>query len=74
MDTTKEKTHGIYRDTSAISQGLKSVMATGKNWDNLNNSQKDALEMIAVNIGRILSGKIGFARDSGIHRRRIIHQ
>jgi len=60
MDTTKEKTHGNYRDTASISQGLKAVMASGKNWDNLNNSQREALEMISVKVSRILSGDANF--------------
>jgi len=63
MDTTKQKTHGNYRDTANISQTLKGVMATGKNWDVLNNMQRESLEMIAVKIARILSGDQNF-RDT----------
>jgi len=31
MDTTKQKTHGDYKNTATISQALKGVMLAGKN-------------------------------------------
>ena len=65
MDKTKEKSHGDYRMTAEMSQNLKSTMSTGKNWEKLNNSQREALEMIAVKIARILSGDANF-RDHWI--------
>ena len=60
MDTTKQKTHGDYKNTANISQALKGVMATGKNWDALKDTQREALELIAMKIGRILSGDQNF--------------
>jgi len=56
MDTTKQKTHGNYRDTANISQALKGVMSVGKNWAALKDTQREALELIAMKIARILSG------------------
>jgi hypothetical protein len=56
MDTTKQKTHGNYRDTANISQALKGVMSIGKNWEALKDTQREALELIAMKIARILSG------------------
>jgi len=56
MDTTKQKTHGNYRDTANISQALKGVMSVGKNWEALKDTQREALELIAMKIARILSG------------------
>jgi hypothetical protein len=56
----REKTHGNYRDNAAISQGLKDVMRGGKNWNALSDAQRESLEMIAVKIGRILTGDAGF--------------
>lgn len=60
MNAFKEKTHGVYRDTAEMSQNLKNVMGVGKNWESLNNSQREALEMIAVKIARILSGDVNY--------------
>ena len=60
MDTTKQKTHGDFKNTANISQALKGVMATGKNWDALKDTQREALELIAMKIGRILSGDKDF--------------
>jgi hypothetical protein len=60
MDTTKQKTHGNYRDTANISQNMKSVMSTGRNWSVLRDTQREALELIAMKIARILSGDHNF--------------
>lgn len=60
MDTTKVKTHGDFKNTAETSQNIKSVMMAGKNWDKLNNSQREALECVAMKIGRILSGDHNF--------------
>jgi len=56
MDTTKQKTHGDYKNTATISQALKGVMSAGKNWDVLKDTQREALELIVMKIARILSG------------------
>jgi len=60
MDTTKQKTHGNYKDTAETSQNLKSVMASSKNWASLKDTQREALEMIVVKIARVLSGDANF--------------
>lgn len=56
----REKTHGDYAVHAAITQGLKMVMrrdALEEKWRwELDNSQREALEMIAHKIGRILAG------------------
>lgn len=49
-------THGDFTDNSKISQEIKRVMRTGKNWEALPDVHKEALEMIAHKIGRWLSG------------------
>ena len=56
----REKTHGNFRDNATMSQGLKDVMRGGKNWNALNDMQRESLEMIAVKLGRILTGDAGF--------------
>jgi len=60
MDTTKQKTHGDYKNTANISQSLKNVMSGGENWDALKDTQREALELIAMKIARILSGDHNF--------------
>jgi hypothetical protein len=57
---TREKTHGNYRDNASLSQSTKDVWRSGKNWDKLNDGQKEALEMVALKVSRILSGDKDF--------------
>ena len=52
----REKTHGDYYRVAMMAQELKDVMRRGKNWKTLDDTQREALEMIASKIGRILSG------------------
>jgi len=47
--------HGSFADQAALSQQFKQIMLCGK-WAGLSAAQKDALDMIAVKISRILSG------------------
>lgn len=49
-------THGDFTENSRISQGIKTVIRTGINWEQLPDYHKEALEMIAHKIGRWLSG------------------
>ena len=52
----REKTHGDYYRTAGIAQGLKDVMRRSQNWRILPDTQKEALEMVATKIARMLSG------------------
>ena len=52
----REKTHGPFWMHAHITQGIKSVMHFHKNWRGLNDSKREALDMIAHKIGRILAG------------------
>ena len=52
----KETTHGHFDDTATIAQTLKAVMRRGKNWESLANPSKEALELIATKVARILNG------------------
>ena len=47
--------YGPFDGHARITQGIKEAMYEG-NWSNLSDSQKEALEMIAHKIGRILNG------------------
>lgn len=52
----RQKTHGDYYRTAGTAQELKDVMRRGKNWKTLDDTQREALEMIATKIARTLSG------------------
>lgn len=68
--TTVDKTleergnrYGNFDTHAAITQNIKDCMNTTKNWKILASDQKEALEMIAHKIGRILNGDPDY-RDS----------
>lgn len=48
--------YGDFAGHAAISQGIKRVMQSSKNWQKLRDDQKESLEMTAHKIGRILNG------------------
>jgi hypothetical protein len=54
--TDRAATHGDFAENSRISQEIKAVMRSGANWAGLSPSRKEALEMIALKLGRILGG------------------
>ena len=56
----REKTHGVYKSTAAWSQSLKDLFRSSGNWHNMNDGQKEALEMIAVKLARLLNGNPQF--------------
>lgn len=64
----REKTHGSYANTAATAQALKDVMKQGVNWRTLDDTQREALDLIATKIARILSGnpyEVDHWRDIG---------
>ncbi len=52
----REVTYGAFNMHSYITQNLKGAMKDSPNWDILEPSMKEALEMIQHKIGRILNG------------------
>jgi hypothetical protein len=50
------KRYGDFSGHAEITQELKNVMGTTEGWSRLNASQREALEMVAHKIGRILNG------------------
>lgn len=58
QETLKERgsTHGDFTHNSKRSQHIKFAMHLAENWDGLIEYKKEALEMIAHKIGRILEG------------------
>lgn len=55
----REKTHGDYANHAYITQEIKRVMADSGR-DDLTPMQREALDMIAHKIGRILAGNPNF--------------
>ena len=57
-DTLAErgKRYGSFPGHANITQAIKSVMHDTDKWDSLSNDKKEALDMIAHKIGRILNG------------------
>lgn len=59
IDTTlteRGTRYGEFPKHAAITQGIKSVMQRTPNWEKLHHDQKEALEMVAHKVGRILNG------------------
>lgn len=56
----RQKTHGDYNEVAHVSQSLRRVMKESQNWDKLNDSQREALEMMCSKFGRLLSGDMNF--------------
>lgn len=52
--------YGDFKGHADITQGIKAVMQDGAQWKNLSDDKKEALEMIAHKIGRILNGDPNF--------------
>lgn len=52
----REKTHGDYKDTAMVAQGLKVVLRATPGWARLTHRQRESLEMIATKIARVTCG------------------
>lgn len=55
--------YGDFEQHAALTQSLKAVMYAWPSWHELSDDKKEALEMIAHKIGRILNGDPDY-RDS----------
>ena len=55
----RDKTHGNFAMNGIISQGLKSHLHMGDNWEDMSADKKEALEMIAHKMSRIVNGDSG---------------
>jgi hypothetical protein len=53
--------YGKFVDHSFYAQSLKCVMARSPNWPTMKDDQREALEMVAHKIARILSGDPNYA-------------
>lgn len=57
----RSTTHGDFTTGAAISQDLADCMRSKPGWNSLSDVQKEALEMAAHKIARILNGNPNFA-------------
>lgn len=57
----REKRYGSFAGHAAITQDIKRAMSESRNWLELDDDQKEALEMIAHKIGRIVNGDPDYA-------------
>jgi len=48
--------YGVFKTHARISQSIKLAMYKSPNWEKLSDDKKEALEMTAHKIGRILNG------------------
>ena len=48
--------HGSFIDNAVTSQAIKAVLKSSVNWNDLQPTQKEALEVIAAKMSRIVSG------------------
>lgn len=64
VDNTLEERGNRYGDFAGharITQSIKRAMRHSQNWDGLSDDKKEALEMVAHKIGRILNGDPEYA-------------
>lgn len=54
--TDRGKRYGVFAGHAKITQSIKRAMYDSPNWAKLSDDQKEALEMNAHKIGRILNG------------------
>ncbi len=52
--------HGSFMTNAIISQRLKQTLRCMSGWENLDDDQKESIDMICLKISRILSGKPHF--------------
>ena len=50
------KRYGDFADNAFVVQQIKDALRAGVEWNNMNWAQREALEMIAVKMSRIVSG------------------
>ncbi len=62
-DTLSEraKRYGDFRQQAQIAQEVKRAMSNSPNWLTLDDDQREALELIAGKVGRILNGDANYS-------------
>jgi len=54
--TERGKLYGKFADQAHVSQAIKDAMSIGRNWSSLSPDKREALDMIANKLGRLLNG------------------
>jgi len=54
--TQRGSHYGKFKELASLSQGMKAMMKTNPKWQALSCDKREALELIAMKIGRILNG------------------
>lgn len=54
---TRQTTHGEFTDNARVSQSLKRSFRAEPGWELLTDTEREAMDMIALKFSRILSGK-----------------
>ena len=57
----RHATHGDFSENARVSQAIKQVFRATRNWPSLTDTQREALEMIALKLSRFLTGDAGNA-------------
>jgi hypothetical protein len=57
---TRHTTHGDFADNAHFGQALRALWRTSRNWDEMPEKHREALDHIAGKLSRILSGQSGF--------------
>ena len=52
----RNNTHGDFGECAAVSQGILRVLSTGSRWNDLNDVQREAIQMISHKLHRIVCG------------------
>ena len=62
-DTLEERgtRYGVFQTQAEYAQGMKAIFAKSPNWATMKEDQREALDMIANKIGRILNGDPNYA-------------
>ena len=53
--------YGVFTEHARITQNIKRAMQDSSGWEKLDDDQKEALEMVAHKIGRIINGDPNYA-------------
>lgn len=56
----RQKTHGSFETHSMVCQGIKDALQASENWFKLTPTTKEALDMIAHKMARIVNGQEDF--------------
>lgn len=52
----RETTHGSFADSALVAQGIKAWLRSGPRWAEMSSEQREAAEMIATKLARIVCG------------------